>query len=366
MSRTTPLFGQHQALGARIMPFGGWLMPIQYQGILAEHQAVRTQVGLFDVSHMGKFWLRGPEVGSVLSHLVPTDLTKLQDGDSQYTVLLNHEAGILDDIILYRVSPDCWLAIVNAATTAKDRAWIQPFLKAITLEDLTSEQTLLALQGSQAVAHLEDLLEISLVTLKRFQHCSVTLPDWGQDPILIARTGYTGEDGVEILSSNPTGIRLWQALLERGIAACGLGCRDTLRLEAGLHLYGQDMDETTTPLEASLGWLLTQTGDYPGRERIQQQRAIGIEQKLVGLKGLGRAIARPGYPVFGAESGSSAIGRITSGTQSPTLHYPIAMGYLPTELAKVGSRVWVEIRGQRYPAEVVKRPFYRAVIEANA
>ncbi len=366
MSRITPLFAHHQALGARMVPFGGWLMPMQYQGILAEHQAVRTQVGLFDVSHMGKFWLRGPDLGSVLSHLVPTDLTKLQDGESQYTVLLNHEAGILDDIILYRVLADCWLAIVNAATTDKDRAWIQPFLKAIALEDLTSEQTLLALQGSQAVAHLEDLLGISLTALKRFQHRSVTLPNWGNDPILIARTGYTGEDGVEILSPNEIGIRLWQALLERGIAACGLGCRDTLRLEAGLHLYGHDMDETTTPLEASLGWLLTQTGDYPGRERIQQQRAIGIEQKLVGLKVLGRAIARPGYPVFVAESGSPAIspaiGRITSGTQSPTLHYPIAMGYVRTELAKIGSRVWVEIRGQRYPAEVVKRPFYRGAL----
>ncbi|NJM00382.1 MAG: glycine cleavage system aminomethyltransferase GcvT [Synechococcaceae cyanobacterium SM2_3_2] len=366
MTLKTPLFEQHQALGSRMMAFGGWLMPIQYQGILAEHQAVRTQVGIFDVSHMGKLWLRGADVGSALAKLVPTDLAKLQDGDSQYTLLLNPEGGILDDIIVYRVAVDCWLAIVNAATRDKDRAWIERYLAEqshpVTLEDRTPEQTLLAIQGSQSVGLIEALLGISLGDLQRFQHRSVLLPEWGSDPILIARTGYTGEDGVEILSSNSTGIQLWKACLDQGIPPCGLGCRDTLRLEAGMHLYGQDMDESTTPVEASLSWLLTQTQAYVGRECIQQQQQAGVERKLVALKMLGRSIARPGNSIFGSASAQDPpIGSITSGTQSPTLKVPIAMGYLPPAVAKLGSQVWVEIRGQRHVAEVVKRPFYRAL-----
>lgn len=360
----TPLYSRQQSLGARFVPFSGWEMPVQYQGVKAEHQAVRNQVGIFDVSHMGKFLLRGANMGQQLGRMVPTDLIALSPGQGQYTVLLNNEGKILDDIILYAEGPDPdqpewerWTTIVNAATLAEDREWIRQHLTAGELTDLSSSHLLLAIQGPQAENKLQPLIAESLGDLKRFQHQRVTIK--GPDPqsAFIARTGYTGEDGFEIMPPVEIGQWLWEQLINADVQPCGLGCRDTLRLEAAMHLYGQDMDETTTPLEAGLKWLVNSSADYIGRDPLEQQQQQGIPRKLVGLQMQGREIARHGYPIFHTDQ---LVGQITSGTKSPTLNQAIALGYLPPQLAKVGTEVVVEIRGKRCLAEVVKRPFYRS------
>lgn len=360
----TPLYPRQQDLGARFVPFSGWEMPVQYQGVKAEHQTVRTQVGIFDVSHMGKFSLRGPNMDQQLGRMVPTDLTALSPGRGQYTVLLNAEGGILDDIILYREGPDPdhpqwerWTTIVNAATLAEDRDWIRQHLTTGELTDLSSSHLLLAIQGPEAEGKLQPLIAEPLRDLKRFQHQRVTIDGPEPQSAFIARTGYTGEDGFEIMPSVEIGQWLWDQLIDAGVHPCGLGCRDTLRLEAAMHLYGQDMDQSTTPLEASLKWLVNSSADYIGRETLEKQQQQGISRKLVGLQMQGREIARHGYPIFHADQ---QVGQITSGTKSPTLNQAIALGYLPSQIAKVGTEVEVEIRGKRCLAEVVKRPFYRS------
>ncbi|NJK61410.1 MAG: glycine cleavage system aminomethyltransferase GcvT [Synechococcaceae cyanobacterium SM2_3_1] len=366
----TPLHTEHQQLGARFVPFSGWEMPVSYSSLIKEHNAVRTQVGMFDISHMGKFLLRGSDVRDQLSRLLPSDLSSLQPGESQYSVLLNSAAGILDDIILYFLGQDphqpdqeVWLLIVNAATTPKDWQWLQDHLQGIELQDQSRELVLLAVQGPKALATLQPLLGDSISGMKRFQQHYVTLqPEVTplldlEELIFVARTGYTGEDGFELMLSPATGVWLWQHLLQMGVTPCGLGCRDSLRLEASMHLYGQDMDESTTPLEAGLSWLIASPVSYIGCEALQKQRAEGLSRRLIGLRMQGREIARAGYSVF-AEG--KAVGRITSGTHSPTLTAAIALAYVPTAYAATGTPLEVEIRGKLYPAKVVKRPFYRS------
>lgn len=366
----TPLHAEHQHLGARFVPFSGWEMPVSYSSLIKEHQAVRTQVGMFDISHMGKFLLRGSDVRDQLSRLVPTDLSTLQPGESQYSVLLNSEAGILDDIILYCLGQDprqpnqeAWLLIVNAATTTKDWQWLQDHLQGVELHDHSREFALLAVQGPTSLATLQSWFGASLSDLKRFQHRYFTLqsatppPPDPDEVIFVARTGYTGEDGLELMLSPMTGVWLWQHLVQKGVTPCGLGCRDSLRLEAGMHLYSQDMDESTTPLEAGLSWLITSSVPYIGSEALQKQRAAGLSRRLIGLRMRGREIARAGYPVF-AEG--KEVGTITSGTHSPTLTAAISLAYVPPAYTSIGTPLEVEIRGKRFPAEVVKRPFYRS------
>ncbi|MEN9204167.1 MAG: glycine cleavage system aminomethyltransferase GcvT [Thermostichus sp. DG_1_6_bins_120] len=364
--RRTPLFALHQAWGARFVPFAGWQMPVQYQGVVAEHRAVREGVGVFDVSHMGKFTLRGPELGSHLNRLVPTNLQTLPVGCGRYTVLLNPEGGILDDLIFYRHPPEAedehWSIILNAATRQKDWDWLNRHLAGIPgvqLWDHTQDRVLLAVQGPAAEAVLQPYFQGSLAELGRFQHGQFTgAAGFSGQAVFIARTGYTGEDGFEVLLQPEDGIHLWEQLMAAGVQPCGLGCRDTLRLEAGLHLYGQDMDETTTPLEAGLAWLLTNPGNYLGKAALETQQQHGIPRRLVAFRLLTRGIPRPGYAIW-AERSSQPIGRVTSGTHSPSLGYGIGLGYVESAWARVGSRLQIEIRGQHYPAEVVKRPFYR-------
>ncbi len=366
----TPLHAEHQQLGARFVPFSGWEMPVSYSSLIEEHNAVRTQMGMFDISHMGKFLLQGFDVRDQLSRLVPTDLSSLQAGESQYSVLLNSEAGILDDIILYFLGQDphqpaqeTWLVILNAATTSKDWQWLEDHLHGIDLQDQSREMALLAVQGPQSLASLQPWFGDSLSQLKRFQHQYFNLHPKASSPpdpdelIFVARTGYTGEDGFELMLSPSTGVWLWQHLLQVGVTPCGLGCRDSLRLEAGMHLYGQDMDESTTPLEAGLSWLITSPLAYIGSEALQKQRAEGLSRRLIGLRMQGREIARAGYSVF-AEG--KEVGTITSGTYSPTLKVAIALAYVPSAYASTGTPLEVKIRGKLYPAEVVKRPFYRS------
>lgn len=359
----TPLFQLALELKARLTSFGGWEMPVQFVGIGREHEAVRTGAGMFDISHMGKFILRSPNLISQLQTLVPSDLSRLQTGQAQYSVLLNSQAGIVDDIIFYYQGEDATgeqrgILIVNAATTAKDKTWLLEHLdlKKVSLQDISGEQVLIAVQGPLAASILQSLVKEDLTQVKPFGHINATV--LGQS-CFIARTGYTGEDGFEVMVAPDVGIVLWRSLFQAGVVPCGLGARDTLRLEAAMALYGQDIDDTTTPLEAGLGWLvhLDTKGDFIGRSVLEQQKSQGVARRLVGLQMQGRYIARHGYQVL---ADNKIVGEITSGTISPTLGYPIALAYVPTGLSQIGQNLEVEIRGKTYPAIVVKKPFYRS------
>jgi aminomethyltransferase len=362
----TPLHGAIQAAGARLVPFAGWEMPVQFAGLVAEHQAVRQRCGVFDISHMGVLSLRGDGAKDALQGLVPTDLFRIGPGEACYTVLLNAEGGIRDDLIVYdRGRPadatggvcDELVLVINAACADTDTAWIRRQLEpqGISISDRKGDGVLLALQGPEAQSRLEALSHASLEGLPRFGHRELELAGC---TAFVGRTGYTGEDGFELLLPREAGVTLWQQLMEAGVSPCGLGARDTLRLEAAMHLYGQEMDERTTPLEAGLGWLvhLEMPKPFVGREVLERQSAEGVSRRLVGLKLQGRAIARHGYPVLHA---GKAVGEVTSGTWSPTLGEAIALAYVPTEAARIGTELAVEIRGKAEPAVVVKRPFYR-------
>ncbi|UBF28131.1 glycine cleavage system aminomethyltransferase GcvT [Kovacikia minuta CCNUW1] len=358
----TPLYSLSLELNARMTGFSGWEMPVQYGGITREHQAVRTSAGMFDISHMGKFWFTGKNLLDQFQALVPSDLSRLQPGQAQYTVLLNPQGGIVDDLIFYnqglnQFGQQQWGVIVNAATTQKDKTWMLEHLdlSQANFEDYSPTKTLIAVQGPKAVVHLQSLVKENLSAIKPFGHLEGTI--LGQ-PGFLARTGYTGEDGFEIMTDPVVGVDLWRSLLQSGVVPCGLGARDTLRLEAAMALYGQDIDDTTTPLEAGLGWLvhLDSKGDFIGRSVLERQKQEGIKRKLIGLQMQGRNIARHGYPVIHA---GQPVGEVTSGTQSLTLGQAIALAYVPTPLSQPGQSLEVEIRGKLYPAVVVKRPFYR-------
>ena len=359
----TPLYQLGIKLKARFTSFGGWEMPVQFSGITSEHQSVRNTAGMFDISHMGKFTFRGKNLISQLQPLVPSDLSRLQAGQAQYTVLLNALAGIIDDIIFYYQGEEAGeqrgVMIVNAATTDKDKAWLLEHLdlKEVEFQDISPEKLLIAVQGPKASSYLQQFVQEDLSYVKAFGHLEATI--FGK-PAFIARTGYTGEDGFEVMLDPEVGIKLWEHLHESSVIPCGLGARDTLRLEAAMALYGQDIDDTTTPLEAGLGWVIHMDTkeDFIGRSILEQQKAIGVQKRLVGLQMEGRNIARHGYPVL---SEGKIVGEITSGTLSPTLGYPVALAYVPTQLATVGQQLEVEIRGKAYPTVVVKKPFYRSI-----
>ena len=374
--RRTALFEAARAAGGRLVPFAGWEMAVQFSGLVAEHQAVRSGCGLFDISHMGVLRLRGDGAKDALQALVPTDLFRIGPGEACYTVLLNEAGGIRDDLIVYdqgRVArdqasgatTDALLVVINAACAEADTAWIRAQLepRGIEVSDSKGEGVLLALQGPEAANRLEALSGVSLAGLPRFGHRQLRLAGTAQGAaagaeLFVGRTGYTGEDGFELLLDREAGLALWQQLLAEGVVPCGLGARDTLRLEAAMHLYGSEMDASTSPLEAGLGWLvhLEMPKPFIGREVLERQSAEGVSRKLVGLKLEGRAIARHGYPVL--RDGQS-VGVITSGTWSPTLGEAIALAYVPSDAAKLGTELAVEIRGKAAPALVVKRPFYR-------
>jgi aminomethyltransferase len=367
--RRTPLFEAARAAGGRMVPFAGWEMAVQFSGLVAEHSAVRSGCGVFDISHMGVLSLRGAGAKDALQALVPTDLFRIGPAEACYTVLLNEQGGIRDDLIVYDRG---WqgdarghelLLVINAACAEADAAWIRSQLEpqGITVADHKGDGVLLALQGPEAQARLEALSGTDLGGLPRFGHRDLDLPGIGA--AFVARTGYTGEDGFELLLPRQAGLALWDQLLAAGVGPCGLGARDTLRLEAAMPLYGQDLDATTTPLEAGLGWLvhLEMPKPFIGREVLERQAEQGLQRRLVGLQLQGRAIPRHGYPVLAAnaEPGSAAIGQITSGGWSPTLQQGIALAYVPSALAKLGTELLVEIRGKAEPAAVVRRPFYR-------
>jgi aminomethyltransferase len=353
----TPLYDRAIALNARMTAFSGWEMPVQFSGITPEHEAIRQSAGMFDISHMGKFTLRGESATRQLQGLVPSDLSRLRSGQAQYTVLLNPQAGIIDDIIVYQEGDGNVVLIVNAGTKDKDKQWLLEHLDLdrVKFEDLSATQALIAIQGQDTVRHLQPLVDIELDRLTSFGHSRASIL---KNPAFIARTGYTGEDGFEIMVDPATAVKLWDALIASGVLPCGLGARDTLRLEAAMCLYGQDISDSTTPLEAGLGWVvhLDTKGDFIGRDVLMRQKAEGVDRKLVGLHMDGRYIARHDYPVF---VNGERSGIVTSGTMSPTLGQAIALAYISTEFAKPGQIIEVEIRGKLHSATVVKKPFYK-------
>ncbi len=369
----TPLAEAARRAGGRLVSFAGWELAVQFGGLVQEHQAVRHRCGVFDISHMGVLRLRGDGVKEAMQHLVPSDLFRIGPGEACYTVLLNELGGIRDDLIVYdrgRVSlageeRDELVLVINAACAAADTAWIRSQLEpaGFRLDDIKGDGVLLALQGPEAAARLEALSGADLAGLPRFGHRQLLLAGSATGAaaaasVFVGRTGYTGEDGFELLLDRAAGQALWDQLLAEGVSPCGLGARDTLRLEAAMHLYGNDMDAGTTPLEASLGWLvhLEMPADFIGRAALERQSAAGVSRKLVGLKLQGRAIARHGYPVL---RDGQVVGDVTSGTWSPTLGEAIALAYVPSDAARIGTQLAVEIRGKAEPAVVVKRPFYR-------
>jgi aminomethyltransferase len=355
--KRTPLHDVHAALGAKIVPFAGYEMPVQYpSGITAEHRAVREGCGVFDVSHMGEFWVTGDRAVDFVNHVTTNDVAALAVGQVQYSTILNERGTIEDDCLVYRFA-DRIMMVVNASNAAKDYAHIVRHAGrfGVQLRDASDETALLAVQGPRAASILQTLTDTDLATIRYYHFREGRVA--GRDAI-ISRTGYTGEDGFELYVDNDVAVPIWNALMKTGLVVpAGLGARDSLRLEMGMALYGNDIDDTVTPLEANLAWLVKlRKGDFVGRDALVAQKEKGIEKKLVGFTMQDRNFPRHGYPVFYQGQPS---GEVRSGTMSPTLGIPIGTAYLPAAAAKEGTQFEVEIRGKRLPATVVKPPFYK-------
>jgi len=356
--KRTPLYRVHAALGAKIVPFAGFEMPVQYPtGITAEHKAVREKAGLFDVSHMGEFLVRGPQAVDFVNYVTTNDVASLKPGQAQYSTILREDGTIVDDCLVYRAG-DQVLMVVNGSNIDKDFAHISRYAKDfdVTLEDISDSVALLALQGPQAARILQQHTDVDLSQIKYYEYKKGTVA--GVDNVYISRTGYTGEDGFELYFPAEQAEKMWNALTASGeVTPAGLGARDSLRLEMGMALYGNDLDDTTTPLEASLSWLVKmKKGNFVGRDALAKQKEQGLQRKLVGFTTSERAFPRHGYPVF---VNGKPSGEVRSGTMSPTLGIPIGTAYVPPESAAEGSALEIEIRGKRVPATVQKMPFYK-------
>ena len=357
--RRTPLHAEHVALGGKLVPFAGFEMPIQYSaGITAEHRAVREAAGLFDVSHMGQIMVRGPQALDLVQHLFINDASRIEVGQAQYSAMCLESGGVIDDVVIYRY-PDRYMLVVNAANVDKDRRWIESLSSDydVEVEDASERIALLAFQGPAARSIMNRLagIDIADVTYYRFREGDVA----GM-PATISGTGYTGEDGFELYVAVEDAAALWRKLLEEGEGAglvpAGLGARDSLRLEMGYALYGNDLDEEHTPLESGLGWVTKlDKGSFVGRMALLAQKEAGVPRRLVGLTVAGRGFPRPGYAIL---SGGETIGRVTSGTVSPSLGIGIALGYVESEKATPGTRLEIDARGRPLDAVVVRPPFY--------
>ncbi len=357
----TPLYDRHAAAGARFVPFAGYQMPVQYAGIMEEHAHVREKVGVFDVSHMGEVFVEGPDALPALNRLITNDLDGIADGQALYTAMCLPTGGILDDLVIYRFSPEKLLVVCNASNVAKDFAWIADHLEGdATAHDRSADYAQLAVQGPHAEALLQPICDAELHGLRRYWFTEGAV---GEVPCIIARTGYTGEDGFELYTAADQGPALWDTLFEAGegmLAPIGLGARDTLRLEMKYALYGNDIDESTTPLEAGLSWIckLKKPGGFIGQPALLAQKAAGIPRRLVAFRMEGRgAPARPGYPVLDADG--APVGQVTSGTRSPTLGVNIGMAYVPTGMHRTGTPLSIRIRKSVAEATVIKPPFVK-------
>ena len=356
MALRTPLHAAHLRHGARMVEFAGWDMPVQYAGLIEEHQAVREAVGLFDVSHMGEVIFRGPRALAALQAIFTNDLGKVADGQAQYGCLCRESGGIVDDVVVYRRSAEDLLVCVNAANRQKDFDWLRAHAAGAEVANESDEWAQVALQGPKAPRVLKKLTSADLDAIKTYHHAPGTVAGV---TCLVARTGYTGEDGFELFCPAGQAEKLWDSLIEagrpEGIQPAGLGCRDTLRLEMAYRLYGSDMDDDATPLEAGLAWVVKfDKGDFIGRAALQKQRESGLSRKLVGFQLTEPGIARHGHPVV---RDGRQVGVVTSGTRSPTLKTSIGLAYVPPALAAEGSALAVEIRGRAVAAAVVKTPF---------
>ncbi|WP_153732938.1 glycine cleavage system aminomethyltransferase GcvT [Sporosarcina obsidiansis] len=357
----TPLFESYKEYGGKTIDFGGWELPVQFSSIKAEHEAVRTKAGLFDVSHMGEVLVSGNGALAYLQKLVTNDVSKLQVGQAQYTVMCNEQGGTIDDLLIYKLDEERYLLVVNASNIDKDVAWMQKHqTEDVVIDNQSSDYALLALQGPAALTVLQKLTDEPLEDIKFFrfkEHVQVS----GED-VLVSRTGYTGENGFEIYGTPQAITALWPKILQageaEGVVPAGLGARDTLRFEAGLPLYGQELSAIISPLEAGLGFVvkLNKEADFIGKEALKKQKEDGVQRKLVGLEMIDKGIPRTGYKVYVVDQ---EIGEVTTGTQSPTLKKNIGFALLSTDYTELGTEVEVEIRSKRLKAKVIGTPFYK-------
>jgi aminomethyltransferase len=359
-TRKTPLHGVHVAAGARMVPFAGWEMPVQYTGVVDEHLAVRTRVGLFDVSHMGEVRVTGSQALAFVQHVTCNDVSRLAPGRIQYSGLMTPQGTFVDDLLVHKLAESEYFLVINAGNTSKDVAWLLERARAFDCRvvDESERYCQLALQGPHAAATLAPLTDADLAEMKYYGFARAKVRGI---EALVTRTGYTGEDGFEIYAAAGAAETLWHALLQQGaphgLVPVGLGARDTLRLEAKMALYGNDIDDTTTVLEADLGWICKlDKGEFLGRDVLVRQKAEGVTRKLVGFETEGRAVARHGFPAL---RDGAPVGTVTSGTFSPFLKKNIGLAYLPAGMWDAGTRFDVEIRGRREPAVVVPTPFYK-------
>jgi aminomethyltransferase len=358
--KNTALTDIHIQLGAKMVPFAGYNMPVQYAGINAEHETVRKGVGVFDVSHMGEFILKGEGALDLIQRVTSNDASKLYDGKVQYSCLPNEHGGIVDDLLVYRIDEKTYLLVVNASNIEKDWNWISKYnTDGVDMKDISDRTSLLAVQGPKAAEALQGLTDIDLGSMEYYTFKKGKFA--GIDNVLLSATGYTGAGGFEIYVDNKDAQQVWNAIFEAGAAfgikPIGLGARDTLRLEMGFCLYGNDIDDNTSPLEAGLGWVTKFNKVFTNSAALQQQKQEGTKRKLVGFEMIERGIPRHDYPIV--DAGDNIIGIVTSGTQSPSLQKAIGMGYVKNEFAKEGAEIFIRIRDNKMKAQVVKPPFYK-------
>ena len=360
--KNTALSATHEALGAKMVPFAGYNMPVQYEGINIEHETVRNAVGVFDVSHMGEFLISGPHALELIQKVTSNDASKLTIGKAQYSCLPNETGGIIDDLIVYRIKEEAYLLVVNASNIEKDWNWIQSQNTiGAEMRDLSEDYSLLAIQGPKAVEAMQSLSSHDLSAIKFY---NFVIGDFaGIENVIISATGYTGSGGFEIYCKNSEVKQIWNKVLEAGadfgIKPVGLAARDTLRLEMGYCLYGNDIDDTTSPFEAGLGWITKFTKDFTNSEALEDEKRRGLERKLIAFELDERGIPRQGYDIV--DGNGKTIGNVTSGTMSPSLGKGIGLGYVPKVFSEVGSKISIQIRKKAIPATVVKLPFYKAL-----
>ncbi len=358
--KNTALTDKHISLGAKMVPFAGYNMPVQYVGINAEHETVRTAVGVFDVSHMGEFILKGEHALDLIQKVISNDAAKLFDGKIQYAYLPNLSGGIIDDLLVYRIDEKTYMLVVNASNIEKDWDWISSFnTYGVDMKNISDRTSLLAIQGPKAAEALQSLTDVNLSEMEYYTFKRGVFA--GIENVIISATGYTGAGGFEIYFDNVHANHIWDAVFQAGepfgIKPIGLGARDTLRLEMGFCLYGNDINDETSPIEAGLGWVTKFTKDFNNSVTLLEQKQNGVSQKLVGFEMIERGIPRHDYEIVNAEG--NEIGKVTSGTQSPSLQKAIGMGYVKTELAKEGEEIFIKIRDKQVKAKVVKFPFYK-------
>ncbi len=355
--QNTALTSIHQKLGARMVPFAGYNMPIQYEGLLIEHKTVREAVGVFDVSHMGEFFVSGDGAEALIQKITSNDVTKLVDGKVQYSCLPNDKGGIVDDLLIYRFNAKHFMLVVNASNIQKDWDWINKHnAEGAVLQNASDDYSLLAIQGPLAAKAMQSLTETDLEAMEYYTFVEGTFA--GVQNAIISATGYTGSGGFEMYIPNEFAEQVWHKVFEAGadfgIKPVGLGARDTLRLEKGFCLYGNDIDDTTSPIEAGLGWITKLNTDFINADAFRKQKEEGVTKKLVGFELIDRGIPRQGYDIT---NGTEVIGRVTSGTQSPSLGKAIGLGYVSVESSKIDSEIFIEIRNKSVKAKVVKVPF---------